>query len=375
MKKRSSHLFCAVATLTGTAIGAGILSIPYVISKSGLLIGLLNILIFGAIILFLHLYLGEVILRTKGKHQLPGYAEKYLGKKGKILMLLSSLIFLYGALVAYVLGEGKVLSFVLFGTLNYSLLFSLIFFIIMSALIFLGLKTLEEGEKYNLFIILAIILAIFLFFISKVNLSNFVLVEKNPAMWFMPYGVILFAFLALSALPEMREEMVREEKKFKKAIIIGSIIPVVAYILFTIAVYGFTGQNTPEIATMALGKLPSLLAIFTMFGACFALGIALKELFMYDFKIKHSVSFALAMVPVLVIFLIITIFNLFDFAKWLSIVGSIAGGIAGILIMIMVKKAKEKGQRKPEYSVPLNWPIIIILSLIFIAGIVYQFVF
>lgn len=368
-------MFCAVATLTGTAIGAGILSIPYVISKSGLLIGLLNILIFGAIILFLHLYLGEVILRTKGKHQLPGYAEKYLGKKGKILMLLSSLIFLYGALVAYVLGEGKVLSFVLFGTLNYSLLFSLIFFIIMSALIFLGLKTLEEGEKYNLFIILAIILAIFLFFISKVNLSNFVLVEKNPAMWFMPYGVILFAFLALSALPEMREEMVREEKKFKKAIIIGSIIPVVAYILFTIAVYGFTGQNTPEIATMALGKLPSLLAIFTMFGACFALGIALKELFMYDFKIKHSVSFALAMVPVLVIFLIITIFNLFDFAKWLSIVGSIAGGIAGILIMIMVKKAKEKGQRKPEYSVPLNWPIIIILSLIFIAGIVYQFVF
>ncbi len=37
MKKK---LFQAIATLTGTVIGAGFLGIPYVMSKSGFLIGL-----------------------------------------------------------------------------------------------------------------------------------------------------------------------------------------------------------------------------------------------------------------------------------------------------------------------------------------------
>ncbi|MCX6741715.1 MAG: amino acid permease [Candidatus Pacearchaeota archaeon] len=365
----------AIATLTGTIIGAGILGIPYVIAKSGFWAGMLNILILGALILFVNLYLGEIILRTKGRHQLPGYAEKYLGKKGKILMVISSLIFLYGALTAYVLGEGEVLSFVFLGSTQFTLLFGLIFFIIMAVLVYFGLKTLERCEPIGLGIVSAIILLIFFFFLPKINWHNFSFMSSNPINWFMPYGVILFAFLALSALPEMREELAKNERMLKKAIIIGSVIPIILYILFTIAVYGFAGQATPEIATTALGKLPSALAIFTMFTAFFALGIALKEVFMFDFKIKHDKAFLLAMAPVLVLSLLIIIFNLLDFIKIISLIGSVAGGLAGILILLMLRKAKKEGERKPEYSIPLNWSLIIILAIIFVAGIVYQFVF
>ena len=32
----------------------------------------------------LNLYVGEITLRTKGNHQLPGYAKRYLGKTGRV---------------------------------------------------------------------------------------------------------------------------------------------------------------------------------------------------------------------------------------------------------------------------------------------------
>lgn len=371
--KRSA--FPAIATLTGTIIGAGILGIPYVFSKAGFIVGVVDLIVLGVMILFLNLYFGEVTLRTKTRHQLPGYAEKYLGKNGKILMLISSLVFLYGALIAYILGEGQVISFVLFGTTTFSILFSMIFFFVMLPIVYFGIKALEKGETFGLIVVSLIILIIFFVFVPKINPINFAFVSSNPVMWFMPYGVILFSFLALSALPEVREELQGQEKKMKKSIIIGSLIPIVLYLLFVIAVYGFSGQSTPEIATIALGRLPSLLAIFTMFTAFCAIGIALKELYIYDLKMKHDSAFALAFFPVFIISFFLMILNKADFIKTISIIGGVAGGLAGILVLFMLKKAKEKSERKPEYSIPLNWPIIIILSLIFIAGIIYQIVF
>ena len=83
--------FPAVAVLMGTIIGAGILGIPYAIMQSGFLIGLIHLIVIGAIVLLITLYLGEISLRTAKNHQLTGYAEKYLGKKGKLIMTLSLL--------------------------------------------------------------------------------------------------------------------------------------------------------------------------------------------------------------------------------------------------------------------------------------------
>ena len=106
-KKKRKHFLEAIATLTGMVIGAGILGIPYVIAKSGFLTGLIDLVIIGLAILVLNLYVGEIVLRTKEKHQLTGYAKKYLGKWGKRLMMFSMVFGLYGALIAYTIKEGE----------------------------------------------------------------------------------------------------------------------------------------------------------------------------------------------------------------------------------------------------------------------------
>ncbi len=72
-------VYKAIATLIGTIIGAGVLGLPYVISQAGFNLGLILILIIGLAVLYMNLFYGEVVLRTKTAHQLAGYAEKYLG--------------------------------------------------------------------------------------------------------------------------------------------------------------------------------------------------------------------------------------------------------------------------------------------------------
>ncbi|MFH1328389.1 MAG: hypothetical protein ABIH76_06070, partial [Candidatus Bathyarchaeota archaeon] len=64
---------------------------PYVFAKSGFIIGLCWLIFLDAILILVNLYIGEVTLRTKGTHQLQGYAKKYLGLKGSKIMFLSNL--------------------------------------------------------------------------------------------------------------------------------------------------------------------------------------------------------------------------------------------------------------------------------------------
>src|SRR3989344_6158050 len=97
----------AVATLVGTIIGAGVLAIPYSMKKAGFLTGLLILVVLSIVVLFLFLFVGEIVLRTKGNHQLTGYAEKYLGKKGKLFLMFAMVFGTYGALVAYTIGVGR----------------------------------------------------------------------------------------------------------------------------------------------------------------------------------------------------------------------------------------------------------------------------
>src|SRR3989338_1058820 len=106
MSKLSIDFIESISTLVGIVIGAGIFAIPYVMAKAGFITGVINLLVLGSVTLLLYLYLGEIVLRTKGKCQLTGYAERYIGKKGEALMAFSLVFSTYGAMIAYLIGIG-----------------------------------------------------------------------------------------------------------------------------------------------------------------------------------------------------------------------------------------------------------------------------
>ncbi|MBT7928374.1 GerAB/ArcD/ProY family transporter, partial [Candidatus Peregrinibacteria bacterium] len=302
------QLFRASALLSGTIIGAGVLGIPYVVAQSGFLTGLLAILILGVAILLMNLFMGEIVLRTPGNHQLPGYAEKYLGKWGKRIAICSMFLVIYGALVAYIIGEGAALSAILGLTPFIS---SIIFFIFVSIFIFIGLKAITKYELLFASIVLFLILLIsgFAIFSSQFNISN--LATFDITKIFIPYGVILFAFAGAASIPEMKEYLSHDRKKLKNAIILGSLIPIASYILFAFTTIAITGTSTTEIATIGLGNylgssmilFGNIFAIFAMLTSFLTLALAMKEIYMYDYNIKPLSAWLLTMSLPLIIFL------------------------------------------------------------------------
>lgn len=361
----------AISILVGTVIGAGILGIPYVVSKAGFLTGLIVLVTMGAAILFMNLFLGEVVLRTKGSHQLPGYANIYLGKPFKEIMIVSMILAIYGALIAFLIGEGEALAAIFKGD---PLIYSLIFFVIVTFIVHKGIKTLASSEFLVTSITLIVIILMVLFSLKRFDLNN--VADLNLPMIFLPYGVILFAFIGSVAIPEVKEELINNRKLMKRAIIIGSIIPIIMYILFALFVIGVTGINTTQIATIGLGNLlglkmiilGNLFAVFAMFTTFITLAYALKEMFKCDCEFSEISSLVITCFVPLLIFLLIRGFA--EFTDVIGITGALFGGFEGILIVLIYWRSKQLSQRKPEYKLPNYYLLGSVIILIFLIGLI-----
>ena len=321
----------------------------------------------------LNLFIGEIVLRTPGNHQLPGYANIYLGKWGKSIMMASLLFGVYGALIAYIIGEGRALSAIFGGS---PMLFSLIFFAIVSILVFIGLKAITKSELIFASSVLVLILVMGLFAILKGDFNIGNLAEFNLMKLAIPYGVVLFSFVGGVAVPEMKECLIYQKHKLKKAVIIGSLIPLAAYIIFAAITIGITGANTTEISTIGLGQalgkemiiFGNLFAALAMFTSSLTLALAMKGIYHFDFKIQKTIAWVLTMTIPLLIFLS----GAKSFINVIGMTGAFAGGIDGILIVLIFWKARKKKLRVPEYNLGRNTLIGALLILIFTLGILYQ---
>lgn len=370
-KTMKSKFLAALAVLVGTAVGAGYLGIPYVISKSGFIPGIICLIFVAIFMLTMKLYLGEICLRTRGNHQLTGYAEKYLGMGGKILMFFAMIFGIYSALSAYLLAEGKSLSYLIFGNEMYSFVLSILFWIVMTGFTYVGLRALKKYEKIGMVLVLITVMLIAVIFFKDIRLSNLAYYEAKNL--FLPFGIILFSFLAFSAIPEVSRVISGQEKLMKRILIWGIVIPALIYFIFTLVVLGNFGKNVPEIATLALGRFFSILGILTMFTAYFTSTLAIRDMFRFDFNLGRFCGWLLACIIPLALFLSIYFFKVSSFIEILSISGIVSGGLTGILILLMNKKAKLLGNRKPEYALKINWQIILLMSLIFILAVLAEF--
>ena len=63
-----------------------------------------------------------------------------------------------------------------------------------------------------------------------------------------------------------------------------------------------------------------------------------------------------------------------DFITVIGLVGVFIGVVEGILIVLIFKKAKQKGDREPEYTIRIPRIILFILATILIAGAVAEVV-
>lgn len=365
----------AIATLSGTIIGAGLFALPYITLKVGFWIILAYFLVLGSLAVLIHLFFGELSLKTPDFKRLPGFAKIYLGKPGQVIAYFSTIFVLFGALLAYLILGGEFLAELVspvFGDITFFC--CLFYFAIAAFLIFHGIKAIAKVEFWGLVLFLIILFAIFFRGQSFIAVENLFL-SPGWSFSFLPYGVILFSLWGAALIPEAEEILGEQKKKLLKIIPIAILIPAVVYLFFIYLVLGITGSGTTEEALSGLRavlgdgivSLALFFGLLTTFTSFITLGLTLKKVFWYDLKINRNVSWLITCFVPLLLFLI----GIKQFIPVISFVGAIALGVDGILILLMYYKLKVKSQKSKIKSFLIVFPLI----LIFLGGIIYKIIY
>jgi len=375
---KNKKFFEAIAVLIGTIVGAGIFGLPYAFNKSGFMVGLFYLIILGGVFLITSFCYGEIVLRTKDQLEMSGYTERYLGKKGKVVMTISLIFGIYAALVAYIIGVGQFLQAILGPILGGSQFFwSLIFWACVSLIVLKGIGIVSKMELFMTCGLIFIALFIFIFSFPYIHLDN--LKTFHPTNLFFPYGIVLFALGGATAIPTMRRLLNEKTKWLKPTIFLGHLIPIVVYIIFTFAVIGVCGKDTSETAILGLAAKTSnlILLVCGIFGVLaistsfLSLSHVLKEVFHRDHKIPVLSSWGLTVFIPLILFL----FGLNSFVSVIGFSGGILAGVQSIILIMAFYKAKKMGDRTPEYNFNLAKPLACLICLMFVGGIIYQIIY
>lgn len=328
----------ATFTLLGGIFGAGFLGIPYVIREAGFTIGIIEIAVISTALLILVLLVNNFLFKTKEDHQFTGYAEKYFGKAGKIIMFFAFAVGLYTAMVAYMIGEGESLSYLFFGSAIHQFYLAIGFWAFLSILIYFGLRALEKGELIGVALVLVTVILIAIFYGYRINFEN--LGFSNINFIFVPIGVIFFALMNFSGLPTVKEIVKGDKKSMNRATIIAYITAFLTYALFTFVVFGFKGKESPEIATLALGSIFIILGVLSIFTSAFSTFIALRNTWLLDWKRSRLTGWLCTVIPPLIIFLILSEIGYTHFTKIIQVGVMISGGLTALFLIALIIKSK-----------------------------------
>ena len=225
----------AISMLSGTIIGVGIFSLPYITLKVGFWTILGYFLVLGVLATLIHLFFAKISLLTPDFKRFSGFVEFHLGKKAEKIALISTILGLFGAILAYLIVGGEFLENLLspvFGGNN--LLYTLLYFSLGTVLIFFGTRAISKIEFWGLILFFVILLVIFFQGKSFINVENLFLNFTNDKLpnLFLPYGAVLFSLWGAALIPEVEEMLGEDKKLLKKIIPIAILIPILVYLLF-----------------------------------------------------------------------------------------------------------------------------------------------
>ena len=382
----------AIYTIAGTSIGAGILALPTAMALTGLLPGLVMLVITGGISILTALYIVETSLRTGPRYHMPALAEHYLGKAGLLIMFAGIMVFVYGALCGYLSAAGQ-LIYQLSGKQIPYYLGVLIYFALGGTIVYWGLKLtgFVEVLLFSIMIVLVFLIAGMVF--PYLNPQLAVPQEWNNT--FSILGVTLFAYAAHVVVPSIAHGLKHDRKGLIFSTLCGFGGPMLLYIiwvvLFTLVIpRGDPGQSVAydhtvtlyaanqngQPATVPLGHIVggsimvigSLFALFSTFTSYLGFSLSLTDCWVDVAKsFRHHLPRFVGLLLTVVLPLILALSDPKLFIAGIQVAGIYGGSIfMGILPPVMVLLARRHGDQPCEFSVPgRSWlPIAIVVFFV-----------
>lgn len=227
----------------GTAIGAGMLALPVVTGMGGFLPAIIIFLICYLFSACTGLLLLEVCLWMPNDANIISMAHHLLGPIGKGAAWVLYLFLFYCLTIAYAAGGGNFISELFGGKFPHSIgviLFTAIF----GTFVYLGTRAVD---RVNFLLMIGLGLS-YLFFVAlgwgEVKLHFLKRVQWFPAVMALPVMFTSFSYQGI--VPSLTTYMERRPKMIRFAILVGTSLPFLAYIVWEYLILGIVSPNGPH---------------------------------------------------------------------------------------------------------------------------------
>jgi tyrosine-specific transport protein len=265
------HILGGILLVAGTSIGAGMLALPVVTAAGGFLPAFFVYLFCWFFMTCTGLLLLELCLKLPPDANLITMANTYLGLPGKIFAWALYLFLFYCLSVAYVSGGGGLLH--AWTGLNL-LLCQLLFVAVLGTFVYFGARTVD---RINLFLMAGLILTYLAFVflgLPHVDLSRLIPTNWHASLFALP--VIFTSFSYQGIIPSLTTYLKRDAKRVRIAIIGGTTLSFVIYLLWEFLILGIIPleglQQANELGQTAVAPLKDHVASLsiTWIGQAFA---------------------------------------------------------------------------------------------------------
>lgn len=367
MTGETKRFLQATTALIGTIIGVGIFGIPYAISLIGVVGALIYFAALGSIQLLQHLFYAEAAIATTDRVRLPGLVEKFLGKRAKSIVAVSTVFGFWAGQLAYILVGGTFLSLLLTPYLGgQEFYYQLAWAIVGSLVIYFGLEFVSKISFFTTSGLLIAMLTVLAIGFPHIRYDHFVVFAGRD--FILPYGVILFALSGLAAIPEMEDVFQGKHRNYRRAIIVGTVLAAALTAAFGFVVWGITGPATTQDSVAglraALGRgittLTSVFGFLAVTTSYFVSGTNLRSTFQYDYKLHKVPAWLLTVgVPVGIFFI-----GAKNFVSIISFSGAVFGGITAISVSLLyIAVTKKKLVKERPLGVPL-WAAYVSIAIL-----------
>ncbi|MBY0379239.1 MAG: hypothetical protein K2P99_02435, partial [Burkholderiales bacterium] len=212
----------SIFVVVGTEVGAGILALPILISRCGLPIGILIMLVSWLIMTYTALLICEATLAIEYGASFAGIGKRLLNPFGQIMVWVSFLFLLYTIMVAYISATTSAFNFGF--PLNKHII-SLLFVGLLGAFVIMGTSVVDWVNRLLLGTKLLLLLFVCVILLPKVHWDylTHTLIDKRVILSALP--VFVTAFTSHLIIPPLRTYLKSDAKVLSRVIIIGSIIP------------------------------------------------------------------------------------------------------------------------------------------------------
>jgi tyrosine-specific transport protein len=238
ISKFDSRLLGGILLTIGTSIGAGMLALPISTAQVGFVDSVLFLTLSWLIMTVGALLVLEVNLYLPPDTNMISMAEKTLGPAGRYLTWLCYLGLLYSLLSAYISGGADILQNAV-NQFNLNLpesVASIIFTLGLGLVVYHGIRLVDFLNRGLMLIKLMTLGLLILMIAPHISLS--LLAEGEPGFISGAVMILLASFGFASIIPSLRSYFDGDIPKLRKAIIIGSIIPLFSYIAWDAALMG-----------------------------------------------------------------------------------------------------------------------------------------